>query len=258
MISKEIFRITNLSVSIKESKRIILENVNFSCFTGEIFVILGKNGSGKSTLALSLTKLLSNEVFNISGEVCFKNKNIYLLDDLELLKIRQKKIGYIMQNPFSAFDPIKKIRKQFEYLSNLKEVPFSNYIELMKKLELRDVEAILEKYPFELSGGMLQRLAVVKALLSTPELIIADEPTSALDRPITIQLMDFLSDYVKSQKSALIIITQDISIAEKYSDKIAFLDQVKLNVFSTKTQFFTTYESVNQEVLVESYKFLKL
>lgn len=258
MNSKEIFRATNLSVSIKESKRIIIENVNFSTFPGEVFAILGKNGSGKSTLALSITKLLSNDVFKISGEVYFNSKNIFLLDDLELLKIRQKRIGYIMQNPFSAFNPIKKIRKQFEYLSMLKEIPLTSFIELMEKLELRDAGAILEKYPFELSGGMLQRLAVVKALVSTPELIIADEPTSALDRPITVQLMDFLSDYVRTQKSALIIITHDISIAEKYSDKIAFLDQGKLNVFSDKTQFFTKYESINHKVLVESYKFLKL
>lgn len=257
MNSKEIIRVSNLSVSIKESKKIILDNINFSCFSGEIFVILGNNGSGKSTLALSFTKLLSNEIFKISGEVYLKDGNIFLMDDSELLRIRQRNIGYILQNPFSAFDPIKNIRKQSEYLSKLKEIPFSNFIELMIKLDLKDTDVILDKYPFELSGGMLQRLAIVKALVSSPELIVADEPTSALDRPVINQLLDFLLDYARVQKSVLIIITQDISIAEKYSDRIGLLEQGKLKVFENKSQFFSNFESINQKVLVNSYQSLK-
>ncbi len=254
--SVHILRVINLNVETK-AKKTILKNINFQCLRSEFFVILGKNGHGKTTLSLSIANLLNKNVFNVKGEIFFDKINILKLNKNELISLRQKKIGYILQNPFASFNPIKTIKAQFEEQSELKKIPFETFITLMKELSLNDYDLILKKFPFELSGGILQRLSVVRCLASNPELIIADEPTSALDKPITDHLLNLIFNHVREKKSTLILITQDISIAEKYADTIAFLDHGELKLITNKDGFFQTKENVDLRILLEAYSFLK-
>lgn len=258
MISSNfILRIINLSVSIKPNKQ-ILKKINLSCSRQEFIVIIGKNGQGKTTLSLSITNLLNKNHFNLTGQILFNGSDILSLTEKDLNLIRQKKIGYILQNPFSSFNPIKKIKTQFEELSKLKNIPFDSFIVLMKKLNFEDHDLILKKYPFELSGGILQRLSAVRCLASKPSLIIADEPTSALDRPVVNQLLNIFYDYVQNDKGTLILITQDISTAEKFADKIAFLNNGELKIFDNRESFFYHNENLELYNILESYKQLKV
>lgn len=256
--SKELIRVAKLKVSVIKNRKTILEDVNFSCKRSEIFTILGKNGEGKTTLALSLSKLLNQDTYSIEGKVYINDENIFELEETNLQKLRSKTIGYILQNPFSAFNPIYKIKTQFEELSKLKNIPFEKFISLMNELELKNHNQILNKYPFELSGGMLQRLSAVRVIASDPEVIICDEPTSALDKPISNQLINLFQDYVKKQNGSLIFITQDISIAETISDKIAFLSHGKLSYPFEKENLFEQTNNIELNIFLNSYKQLKV
>jgi|YNPMSStandDraft_1061717.scaffolds.fasta_scaffold27044_2 ABC-type glutathione transport system ATPase component len=255
---KELIQVLGLKVSVKGKDKVILNEIDFTCNQSEILTILGKNGEGKTTLALSLTKLLNPQIYSIEGKVYFRNEDILNLDENSLQKIRKEQIGYILQNPFSAFNPIYKIKDQIEELNKLKNIPFENFIQLMNKLELKNHNQILSKYPFELSGGMLQRLSAVRVLASNPDLIIADEPTSALDKPISNQLLKLFRDYVKERNGALIFITQDISIAESFSDKIAFLKNGNLIHFVERENLFKQTNHIEIEILLNSYRQLRL
>jgi ABC-type glutathione transport system ATPase component len=253
-----IIHIAKLKVSVIKEGRVILNGIDFKCSQSEILIILGKNGTGKTTLALSLTRLLNPNTFSIEGKIFFKNQNLLEVDEKSLLEIRRQNIGYILQNPFSAFNPVYRIKNQLEEISKLKNIPFENFIQLMNELDLVNYNQILNKYPFELSGGMLQRLSAIRVLASNPELIIADEPTSALDKPISNQLISLLTDYVKTRKAALIFITQDFSIAERFANKVLFLTNGKLIPFSMKDEFTENTNNFEIDLLLNSYKQLKL
>lgn len=255
--SNEILRVINLRVSAKPNK-LIINNISFNCWGQEFFVILGKNGQGKTTLSLSITNLLNKNVFEISGNIIIDGTDILSLNERELTKFRQKKICYIPQNPFASFNPTKKIKPQFEEQSKLKEIPFETYIELMNKLELKNIDSILNKYPFELSGGILQRLSAVRCFATNPLLIIADEPTSALDKPISNQLINLFVDYVSSKKGTLIFITQDVSIAEKYANRVGLLHQGKMDLILDKNDFFKTKDNIELKIILEAFEQLKV
>lgn len=254
---KEILRIINLNVETKANKT-ILRKINFSCLSSEILIILGKNGQGKTTLSLSIANLLNKNVFKIEGEILVDGVDVLSLDEKELISLRQKKIGYIFQNPFSSFNPAKTIKSQFEEQSKLKNIPLESIISLMKELSLKDYEQILRKYPFELSGGILQRLSAVRCLASNPSLIIADEPTSALDRPIATELLNLFYHFTKERNIALVLITQDLSVLEKYADRVAFLNNGELYYFESKESFFnSSFNKLDLKIFLDAYKSLK-
>lgn len=255
--SISILTVKDLNVFVKHSNKQILKRVGFEIKESEFFVVLGKNGQGKSTLSLSITNLLNKNIFKVSGEILFNGIDLLSLSEDEIIKIRQSRIGYILQNPFSSFDPIKTIQSQFEELSKLKNISLQNFYDLMIALNLSNIEEIIKKYPFELSGGILQRLSVVRCLASNPDLIIADEPTSALDKPVANQLLNLFEYYVKNKKKALILITQDISIAEKYADKIAFLHQGEIKSILNRENLFDEIADLELKIILESYEQLK-
>lgn len=253
---KEILRVINLNIHTTTNKT-ILRNINFSCHSSEILAILGKNGQGKTTLSLSITNLLNKNVFKVEGKILFDGVDVLNLNEKELISLRQKKIGYIFQNPFASFNPTKTIKTQFEEQSKLKNIPFENFIALMKELSLKDYDQILKKYPYELSGGILQRLSAIRCIASNPLLIIADEPTSALDRPIALELLSLFYHFTKNQNIALILITQDLYILEKYAERVAFLNRGELDHFENKENFFSSFNNnLDLKIFLDAYKSL--
>ena len=173
---------TRLSTQSTEA----LKNVNFAVDNNEYVAIMGESGSGKSTLIRAILKLLPMGGEIESGNIFFLEKDILNLNKNELNKLRGKDIGMIFQDPNSTMDPIKTIEKQFlEYILEHNNISKKEAIELAKeyllKLNLNDVDRVLKSYPFELSGGMKQRLAIAQALIGDSKLIILDEPTSHLD-----------------------------------------------------------------------------
>lgn len=219
--------IRNISIINKGQKSILLKDVFFTLNPNRIYTILGENGSGKSTLIKSLTSLLDKREFEIDGKVLWMNKNIFEMNESELSGLRKNQIRYVFQDCVNSFDPLKSIGYYFNSM-------VSNHLKLNELLEYFNLPAKskLDKlYPYELSGGMAQRISVVLAVIANPQLLILDEPTSAADAAIINLLIHFIKDYVSKGENTVLIVTQDLLFAEKVSDEIASIKNLTLTDF---------------------------
>lgn len=207
----------------KEKPVAVTENVSFDIFPGEFFALVGESGSGKSVTAMSILKLLPTPGAQIlSGEIQFEGKNLLELSSKELNSIRGKRVTCIFQEAMAALNPVIRIRKQLEE-ALLKEDSFDRVLELMKFAGFVDPERVLDSYPHELSGGMLQRICIVMALLPRPSLLIADEPTTALDVTVQAQVMELLKKLSKTFGTSVLLITHNMGLVAQYASRVAVM-----------------------------------
>jgi peptide/nickel transport system ATP-binding protein len=237
-----------LNVSIREisikntlQEKILLQNIQFSLPENKIYTIVGKNGTGKTTLLKSLTKLLADKYYNIKGEVYLNGTNLLSLNPKELNKIREEKIKYALQDASNCFDPLKNFSFYFK-----KFVKEQNDIdEYLYYFQLPNQKNLFKLHPYEISGGMNQRVSIVLSFLSKPEIIILDEPNSAVDPSITNLLIYKLKEFAAKNNNSVLLITQDLPLAEKISDKIAYLGSKTLTPFVETSEF---YQIENEEI----------
>ncbi|MDP2366531.1 MAG: ATP-binding cassette domain-containing protein, partial [Ignavibacteria bacterium] len=137
----------------------VLHDIKFNIAEGKVYTILGKNGSGKSTLIKSLTNLLNENLFNVSGSVIWNGENIFLMSEDRLLKLRQKEISYVLQDLINNFDPLKKLKYYFDNSGFKLEI----ISEQLKSFLLPDYKTISQLHAYEISGGMAQRLSLMLA-----------------------------------------------------------------------------------------------
>jgi peptide/nickel transport system ATP-binding protein len=219
--------INSVDILIENDANRILQNINFRLEKGSVYTILGKNGSGKSTLINALTNLLDLSIYKIDATVEFNGINLLKLSDIELLRIKREKIKYVFQDPVNSFDPIKKIEYYFKMLNvSQKEIE-----QMFEYFLLPKSEELFKLYPYEVSGGMAQRISISLAILARPELLILDEPTAALDINISNLLCHKLKEFVLDKSSCVFLITQDIDFAEHVSDYTAHLINGTLSEF---------------------------
>ena len=217
---KEILKVKDLSVSNKDVE--ILKNISFQIKKGEILGIVGESGCGKSTLIRALIQMMNKSEKITNGEILFNEKNLLLLDNKQIRKLRGNNLGVIFQNPGATLNPIRKIGKQFvqtmqSHMDISKNEALEKASNMLEKVNLKDSKCILNSYPFELSGGMKQRVTIALAMILEPEILIADEPTSALD--VTVQ-----AQVVKEMISlSIIIVTHSMSVISQMVDKIAVM-----------------------------------
>ena len=224
--------LNNVSVT-KDKERTILRDVAFELEGGKIYTILGKNGTGKSTLLKSLTGLLDNRFYSVSGKVIYEDKDILSLKGDELQNIRKNKIKYVFQDPVNSFNHLKK----FKYYFNLVTKDDKEVDKLLDFFLLPDTKKLFKMYPYEVSGGMAQRISLILALLAKPKIILLDEPTSGIDAPIVNLLLIKLREFVSNGNLALMV-TQDLPLAKSASSKIALLGNNTLSPFSEPEEFF--------------------
>lgn len=221
-------RTQNLSVKLKNSQDYIFKEISFSLTQGNIYTITGSNGTGKTILLKSLTGLLNNTIFDISGQVEIGEKNIFKLSENELRNIRKHKIRYVFQDEANAFDPLKK----FNYYFKNGIIKNSGRIDtVFNQLLLSPPEKYLNSYPYEVSTGQIQRIGFALAILSDPEIVILDEPTSAID-PINANLYKIiLHEYINNKQKSVLLVTHDFTFAQKVSDYMAILNEQGLSPF---------------------------
>ena len=205
-------------INVDPPKR-ILKDIRFTLEKGNVYTILGKNGSGKSTLTNALTGLLDTSVYNTMAEIRLNGNNIYDINNSELLNIRREKVRYVFQDAVNSFDPLKT----FKYYFNMHIADEKENDEFLKYFLLPQSEKLFKLYPYEVSGGMAQRISVCLAILAKPQLLILDEPTSAIDINISNLLCTKLKEFVNDFESSVLLITQDLVFAEQVSDYIAYL-----------------------------------
>ena len=235
---KPILQIDSLGIRY-DNKRDILSGVSFSLESSEVLAIIGESGSGKTTLARAILNTLPYSAVVTSGTI--KYKNLDILKQKEYSSLYGKEISAIFQDPSSYLNPVIKIKKQFvETVCSNHDVDkleaYNIAISMLEKTNLIDTEKILNSYPFELSGGMLQRVMIAMIFALEPSLIIADEPTSALDVVSQKLVLDELLALRDRLGSSVIIITHSFSVASYIADSIAILYKGSVVEFGSKEE----------------------
>lgn len=223
----EIVKIKNLT--IKDNKdNILVSNVSLNIEKGEIFGLVGESGSGKTLTAKSIINLLpDNLVYNadIIETVGMNMSDISARDKRELIG---KNIGFIPQNTIYFLHPMIKIKNQIadgyiEHMKKGKKEALDKAIMLLGKVGFDEPRAILNYYPWQLSGGMRQRVNIAMALMNDPKLIIADEPTTALDSTIQRQVADLFKTINEELGISILLISHDLALVKHYSKRIAVM-----------------------------------
>lgn len=199
--------------------------------SGHITGLLGESGSGKSVLGMSILGLLPSNAVQ-TGEILFEGHNMLKLKQKELRKIRGRKIGLIPQNPADSLNQSRKIRPQITEavrveIRNKKEAE-ARGISLLKHFGFPKPEPVLESYPFQLSGGMKQRVLSSMGLACDPDWVIADEPTKGLDAGLRGQVCELLNDISRESQKSMLIITHDLFLAENACQWLMVLYQGKI------------------------------
>lgn len=226
-----VFEMKNLCVSLQGRKQQteLVKKVSFAVSPGECLGILGESGSGKS-MSMKAAMGLLDKNFRVSGNAKFQGDELIGKRTEELRKIRGGKIGIVLQNPMTCFDPLYRIGNQIaETFSahnqwDVKEIR-ERALEMLEKMKIRNPEEVLEKYPHQLSGGMLQRIMIGIATSMTPSLLIADEPTTAIDAITQFEILDEFLRIKNEHKVGMIFISHDLNAISRVADRIVVLNQ---------------------------------
>lgn len=242
---EEILAIQNLNMGFNTKKgfRQALFDVSFSLKKGEMHALVGESGCGKSISALSILRLLPKTAKIKSGNIIFKNKNIFSLKEREMREIRGAKIALIPQDPMTSLNPLYTVGNQLTEVIELHQNLKGDYakekaIEALKKVQIPSPEERFNQYPHEFSGGMKQRAIIAMALACNAELIIADEPTTALDVTIQAQIMKLLSDIKKDFGTSILLITHDLALVSQYADEVSVMYAGRIVEKSSTKEFF--------------------
>ena len=222
----EVIRYEHVDISYK-GKRVV-HDVSFSVEKGEILGIVGESGSGKSTLIKAAMGLLGKDGLVTRGDIWYKGMDLPDLKPREMRKLCGPELGMIFQTAGSSFCPIRTVRAQlYEFMTEHKKIKadvFENQAEeLLEKFGFEDSKRVLDSYPFELSGGMNQRVGICAAMIMHPNLLLADEPTSALDVTVQKQLVEELLMMRKEYQTAMILVTHNIGVVRAMADRILVL-----------------------------------
>ena len=232
--------IQNLSVTFtnKNSHVQALKNFSLTIGKGEILALVGESGSGKSVLALSLLGLLPSLDCLIEGTANFKLNsswvNLGTLKEKQWQTIRGRQISLIFQEHMGGLNPVRTIGSQLvetiltHQPSLGKKAGQELALEMIAKVLLPNPKEIFNKYPFELSGGMGQRVMIALALVHKPKLLIADEPTTALDVTVQAQILDLLLDLKEELGTSILFISHDLAIVRGLADRVAIIGRGSL------------------------------
>lgn len=228
-------------VEISFNGRAVTQDVCFTLHAGEILGIVGESGSGKSTLLKAAMGLLGRDGLVTKGDIRFRGKNLPDLPQEEMRKICGAQIGMIFQDAGASLCPIRKIGAQiYEAMAAHRKITKAQAkekaLELFEKLQLKNGQKIWESYPFELSGGMSQRVGIAIATLLEPPVLLADEPTSALDTGAQKQVVGQLLALRELFGTAIVLVTHDIGVVSAMADTILVLQKGKVMEYGPARQ----------------------
>lgn len=210
-----------------------VKDVSLTVQPGEILGIVGESGSGKSTVIRAAMALLGGHGMVTRGDIYYKGINVPDADHRTLCKLRGAEMGMVFQNAGASLSPIRTIGDQmYESVRAHENISRQEMeeraIDLFAKIRLEDGMRILDSYPFELSGGMNQRVGIVMAMILKPELLFADEPTSALDVTVQAQVVEEMLALREAFGTSIVIVSHNIAVIEKMADTIAVMKDGKL------------------------------
>ena len=231
----DILKIQDLRVHFKDAApdRFAVDGVSLSIKEGEMVGLVGESGSGKTVTAMSISGLLPKAKAEFSGSITLDGKEIFDCPDSDILGLLGDELGIVFQEPMTSMDPVMKIGPQVEECLKIhtklnKRQRKERALEAMTWAELDDVEEVYNKYPHQLSGGMLQRVMIAAAIISKPKLLVADEPTTALDVTIQAEILQLLQRLNREHGMAILLISHNLRVVRKLCTRVAVMQRGKI------------------------------
>jgi peptide/nickel transport system ATP-binding protein/oligopeptide transport system ATP-binding protein len=204
-----------------------IDNVSLTIGVGETVCLVGESGCGKTVTALSIGKLVPTPPANyVGGEILLNGRDVLKMSNGELRDIRGGAVSYVFQDPGASLNPVFRVGNQIKESLKLhrpEKATNDEVIRLLKLVGIPAPESRIRNYPFEMSGGMQQRVMIAMALASEPKLLVADEPTTALDVTIQAQILDLLRDLKRRLGMAILLITHNLGIVGDMADRVAVM-----------------------------------
>lgn len=230
MIKNNAMEIKNLTVKLRTRKRDVpvVKDVSFTLHEGRVLGLIGESGCGKSVTCQSVMGLLEKDKWNIEGSILLQGQRIQYDDQERLRRLRGGVLSMIMQNPIGSFNPLITLGEHFietvrchAAVSNKEAEQIA--LEMLSKLNLSAPQKVMKQYPFQLSGGMLQRVMIAIALFMRPAVLIADEPTTSLDVTVQYQILGELAQLRDNYKTSILLVSHDLGIIAQMADDVAVM-----------------------------------
>ena len=223
-----VLTIDNLCIEFPAYKSTVqaLNGVTLHVNPGEIVGVIGESGSGKSVTAMLSLRLLPERSYQVkSGSLSILGRDMLLAKEKDLLKVRGRDAAMIFQEPMTALNPTRRIGRQMldviiHHQQLSKAEARAKAVALLRDMHIADPEQIMDSYPFELSGGMRQRVMIALAFSCDPQLLIADEPTTALDVTVQRQVLLLLREKARQRGTAILLITHDMALVSQFCDRV--------------------------------------
>ena len=228
MMQEKILEVDNLCTEFKTERGLLkaIDGVSFDVYQGEMLGIVGESGCGKSVTSQSILRLYDEKsLVKYSGEIRFQGQNLFALSEKEMQNIRGEKISMVFQDALSSLNPVFTVGNQImESLLIHRKISKAEAkekaVEMLRLVGIPDPERRFFQYPFELSGGMRQRVMIAVALACSPKILIADEPTTALDVTIQAQIMDLIVEMNRKLNMGVMLITHDLAVVAETCNRV--------------------------------------
>ena len=249
--------IRDLHVKFHNRDREAVSGVSLTIVDGEIVGLVGESGSGKTVTAMSIAGLLPRKQCTLSGDILLDGQDLLHAQRKELRKLHGAKIGVVFQEPMSSMDPLMRVGEQVGEVLRIhtkldKEERKQKVLEAMRAVDLQDPERVYEKYPHELSGGMLQRAMIAAAIVIEPSLLLLDEPTTALDVTIQAQILELLKRLNAERRISMLFISHNLNVVRKLCSRVAVMQQGKLVETGTTEEVFYHPQHPYTQRLIEA------
>lgn len=233
-----------------------VNNVSIELLKGESLGVVGESGSGKTVLSRATMGLLPSTATR-TGTITYQGQDITALPKDEVRELWGTGMAMIFQDPMTALNPVRRVGSQLTEsltvrLGMNKKDAKGKAIELLKRVRIPDPEAMLRKFPYQLSGGMRQRIMIAIAVSCEPELLFADEPTTALDVTVQAQVLDLITELRKESNMAMILVTHDLGVVAGHTDKIAVMYAGDVVEYAPTRELFSNMKMPYTEALLKS------
>jgi len=232
-----------------------VSDVSFDVEQGEIVSLVGESGSGKTTLIRAILGLLPPGGKIAGGEIILDGRDLLKLSEKEMQSVRGGDIAMIFQDVGASMDPVRLIRSQYEESIRVherisKNDCFEKALTMLRRMHLTDPKRVMGSYPFELSGGMKQRVGIAMGMTAQPKLLLADEPTSALDVTIQAQVVHEMKELRDKYGATIILVTHNMGVASYLSDKIGVMKNSRMVEFGTRDEIiFSPREQYTKDLM---------
>lgn len=246
-----VLQVRDLHVQAKTHKGVstLVQDVNFELKRGQVLGLIGESGCGKTVTGMSILQMLHQKTTKVKGSISLLGRELNGLADKEMRKMRGKEIAYIMQNPMNAFTPVFTIGHQMietirSHTSFNKKQAKELAIEALHNVSLSNPIKLLKSYPFQLSGGMLQRVMIATAVCLHPSILIADEPTTALDVNNQKTVLKHLDAMRSECGTAILLISHDLGVIAEMADEVAVMQKGRI---AEKADVFQLFDAPKHE-----------